>query len=292
MRAAGATSAAGWDAPLQLIAQNSTDLARLLLDRDTLPVPSDYWSERGRFWPWFLLPFAGIGLAAGVVRAVRGGERALVQALPLLLAAGMALPLLLTSRVHIGRLLPALPFALLLVAAGVWACAGGLVTLASRAGIDEWMSTRWVAPILAGALLLPAVAVARSDMATPLLPSREARTVAVLAEWQSETAERGGAVLVEDPALGDDIERVHAATYRLDLDDAYRFVDLQAEPPDLPENPRPALFWHGALPALQAGAIASPCDRFWFVGPEITDEFLAAWHDAGCTGAPDSVVLP
>jgi len=292
VRAAGAAREAGWDAPPRLVAQNAADLARLLLDRDTLPVPTDYWNERGRFWHWFLLPFAVVGLLTGVVKGVREGENAIVQALPLLLAAGLALPLLLTSRVHIGRLLSALPFALLLVAAGVWACAGGLVTLASRAGFAEGVSTRWVAPILAGALLLPAVAVARSDMATPLLPSREARTVAALAEWQSESQERGGAVLVEDPDLGDDIERVHAATYRLDLDDAYRFVDLQAEPPDPREDPRPALFWHGALGALQHGAIASPCDRLWFVGPEITDEFFAAWQGTGCTGAPASVVLP
>ena len=41
--------------------QNAADLARLLLDRDTLPAPTDYWNERGRFWPWFLLPFAAVG---------------------------------------------------------------------------------------------------------------------------------------------------------------------------------------------------------------------------------------
>ncbi len=292
VRDARAASASGWEAPLRLIAQNTADLARLLIDRDTLPVPTDYWNERGRFWPWFLLPFAVIGLLIGVVKGLRGGEDALVLALPLLLAAALALPLLLTSRVHIGRLLPALPFALLLVGTGVWACASGLAAIASRAGFDEWASARWVAPLLAGTLLLPAVAVARADMAVPLSPTREARTVAVLAEWQSESRERGGAILVEDPNLGDDIERVHAATYRLDLDDAYRFVDLQSDQSGAPGDPRPALFWRGALPALQAGAIASPCDRLWFVGPEITDKFLEAWRDAGCTGAPDSVVLP
>jgi hypothetical protein len=101
-------------------------------------------------------------------------------------------------------------------------------------------------------------------------------------------------VLVEDPALGDDIERVHAATYRLGLDDVYRFVDLQriGDSSERATDARPALFWRGALAALQAAEIPYPCQRLWFVAPEIAGEFFAAWHEVGCAGAPDSVVLP
>ena len=131
---------------------------------------------------------------------------------------GLALPLVLTSRVHIGRLLPALPFALLLVAAGAWIVAGWIGGLARRAAGGELGVARWIAPVLAGALLVPAAVAARVDMETPLSPTRESLTAATLADWHEDVRERGGAVLVEDPALGDDIERVHAATYRLDLD--------------------------------------------------------------------------
>jgi hypothetical protein len=103
-------------------------------------------------------------------------------------------------------------------------------------------------------------------------------------------------VLVEDPALGDDIERVHAATYRLDLDRIYRFVDIQQSWEKLEVeaelDPRPALLWRGALGALQAGDLARPCERLWFVTSETAGEFFAAWHEAGCLGAPDSVILP
>ena len=148
--------------------------------------------------------------------------------LPLALFLGLALPLVLTSRVHIGRLLPALPFALLLVAAGAWIVAGWIGELARRVAGGEVEVARWIAPVLAGALLVPAAVAARVDMETPLSPTRESLTAAALADWHEEARERGGAVLVEDPALGDDIERVHAATYRLDLDDVYRFVDIQA----------------------------------------------------------------
>jgi hypothetical protein len=207
---------------------------------------------------------------------------------------GLALPLVLTSRVHIGRLLPALPFALLLVAAGSWIVAGWIGEFARRTAGGELEVARWIAPILAGALLVPAAIAARVDMETPLSPTRESLTAATLADWHEDARERGGAVLVEDPTLGDDIERVHAATYRLDLDGMYRFVDIQraGETRGTLTDPRPMLLWRGALGALQAGEIPQPCRRLWFVAPEVAGEFFATWRAAGCAGTPESVVLP
>ena len=101
-------------------------------------------------------------------------------------------------------------------------------------------------------------------------------------------------MLVEDPALGDDIERVHAATYRLDLAGHYRFVDIQriGATSESATDARPPLFWRGALEALQAAEIPHPCQRLWFVAPEIVGKFSTAWRASGCRGAPDSVILP
>ena len=291
---AGDQVASGWDAAAGLVGQNAADLSRLLLDRDTGPPPVDYWNERGRFWPGFFLPFAVIAAVSTLRGWLGAPDRQPAMVLPLALFLGLALPLVLTSRVHIGRLLPALPFALLLVAAGSWIVAGWIGGIARRAAGGELEVARWIAPILAGALLVPAAVAARIDMETPLSPTRESLTAATLADWHEDARERGGAVLVEDPALGDDIERVHAATYRLDLDGMYRFVDIQraGETPETPTDPRPALLWRGALGALQAGEIPQPCQRLWFVAPEIAGEFFAAWRTAGCAGAPESVILP
>ncbi|MCD6032462.1 MAG: Dolichyl-phosphate-mannose-protein mannosyltransferase, partial [Thermomicrobiales bacterium] len=137
----------GWVAAGRLVGQNAADLGNLLLDRGTAPAPTDYWNERGRFWPWFFLPLATIG-ALALMREGRRAEARLVLVLsPLLLCAGLALPLLLTSRVHIGRLAPVLPFAVLLAAAGVWTVAGWLSGLGRWAGWAE--VGRWVAPVLA-----------------------------------------------------------------------------------------------------------------------------------------------
>jgi 4-amino-4-deoxy-L-arabinose transferase-like glycosyltransferase len=291
---AGDTVASGWDAAARLVGQNVADLGRLLLDRDTGPPPVDYWNERGRFWPWFFLPFAVFGGISTVRKwlLASGGQSALL--LPLVFFLGLALPLVMTSRVHIGRLLPALPFGLLLVAAGAWIVGGWIGECARRAAGDELGMARWIAPVLTCALLVPAAVAARFDMETPLAPTRESLTAATLAGRYQDVRERGGAVLVEDPALGDDIERVHAATYRLDLDRLYRFVEIQriGETPERSTDYRPALFWRGAFDALQADEITQPCQRLWFVAPEIAAEFFAAWHASGCRGAPDSVILP
>jgi hypothetical protein len=293
LRAGGAV-ASGWDAAARLVGQNAADLGRLLLDRDTGPPPVDYWNERGRFWPWFCLPFAVIGGISTLRRWLGGLGRRLAIVMPLVFFLGLALPLVMTSRVHIGRLLPALPLGLLLVAAGVWIVAGWIGGLARRAAGDELGMARWIAPVLAGALLVPAAVGGRADMETPLSPTRESLTAATLADRYRDVRERGGAVLVEDPALGDDIERVHAATYRLDLDILYRFVDIRriGETSESASDARPALFWRGALEALHADEIPHPCQRLWFVAPEIAAEFFAAWHAVGCAGAPDSVILP
>jgi hypothetical protein len=292
LRDADSGEVSPWDAVRQLVSQNAADLTRLLLDRGTAPVPTDYWNPSGRLWPWFLLPFAVVGAVLALWRGLRGGRVSTVSLLPVLLCLGLTLPLLLTSRVHVGRLLPALPFALLLVAAGAWAIAGWLSGLSRQLGLRPL--AHWIAPGLAIALLVPVAALARTEMATPIGPPRETLVAATMAGWQENARERGSAILVENPALGDEIERVHAATYRLDLDDLYRFVDLQAQS-DAPKesaDPRPALHWHGAMGALQAGTVTNPCGQLWFVAPEIAGDLFAAWRTTGCDGPPDSIILP
>jgi hypothetical protein len=277
------------DAAMDLVVQNAGDLGRLLRDADTRPVPTDYWNEAGRFWPGFYLPLAIIGAVAALGHAVRGGNRPLIRVLPLLLAAGLALPLLLTSRVHVGRLLPALPFGLLLVALGVAVAAMQVGTLLTHWSLPVRPTTVGIA--LAAAILLPAAWQTRAEMAVVLPPTREEQTVQQLAAWVEPVSERGEAVLVEDPSLGDDIERVHAATYRLGLDRQYQFVDLLAGE-DAPADGRARLYWRGALDALRAGEIDAPCGRLWFVTPEVSEAFLDAWREAGCSGMPDLAMLP
>lgn len=277
------------DAATGLIVQNARDLGRLLRDADTRPVPTDYWNESGRLWPGFFLPLAIIGAVAALGNAVRGGPRPLVRTLPVLLALGLALPLLLTSRVHVGRLLPALPFGLLLVALGVAVAATQVSRVLARWAVPARPAMVGVA--LAAGVVVAAAWQVRAEMSVIVAPTREEQTVQQLAAWAGPIAERGGAVLVEDPALGDEIERVHAATYQLGLDRQYQFVDLTHRA-GAPSDGRAQLYWRGALDALRTGAIDAPCDRLWLVTPEVSEVFLDTWRDAGCAGMPDLVLLP
>ncbi|MFT4038888.1 MAG: glycosyltransferase family 39 protein [Thermomicrobiales bacterium] len=277
-----------WAAARLLVTQNAGDLLRLLRDDGTRPVLTDYWNETGKFWPGVLLPFALLGALACLAPVRRSGRRALTRALPLLLFLALTLPLLLTSRVHIGRLLPALPFALLLVSLGVVVAAvqGGALLRRLRVPVSPAL----LGSVLALALLAAAAVQTRQALAVPLSPTREEQITRALAAWAGSAELHGGAVLVDDPAIGDEIERVHAATYELGLDSVYQFSDLRH--PAASPDARPQLLWRGALPALQAGQIAEPCARLWFVMPEAIDAFVDAWRDAGCTGAPDAVALP
>jgi hypothetical protein len=287
--APGEANGSLFGAATELVVQNTRDLGRLLRDVETRPVPTDYWNEAGRFWPGLYLPFAVIGTMAALSHVVCGRNRVLSRVLPLALALGLVLPLLLTSRVHVGRLLPALPFALLLVAFGVAVAATQVSRLFSTWAVPVQPAV--VGLVLAAGVVLPASWQARAEMAVEVAPTREEQAVRHLAAWVDPVIERGGAVLVEDPALGDEIERVHAATFQLGLDRHYQFVDISAgvEPP---ADGRAQLFWRGALGALRKGSIAAPCDRLWFVTPEASPDFLDAWRDAGCSGVPDLVMLP
>jgi hypothetical protein len=40
------------------------------------------------------------------------------------------------------------------------------------------------------------------------------------------------------------------------------------------------------------GKLPQPCQRHWFVAPQIAEKFLATWRAANCAGTPDSVILP
>ncbi|HEU0114309.1 MAG TPA: glycosyltransferase family 39 protein, partial [Thermomicrobiales bacterium] len=274
----------------RLVRQNAGDLANLLLDRDTQPVLTDYWSAQGRLWPTFLAPWFALGLAlTGIAAARRRPEAWLLLAL----AGGLTLPLLLTSRVHIGRLVPALPFLLLLAAVGLaWATARLRAGLTRLAGEKAGGRLRWAALALPiGALVWLALAT-RAEFTVAIPVNRETRTAAAIRAAALLAVIRGGAALVDDPALGAEIEQVHAAAYRLELDAVYRFVRLADAAPPSSGDPRPTLLYGGVLPALRAGTMPEPCAPLYLVVPEVEPALRAALKTAGCAQPPPVYVLP
>ncbi len=273
----------------RLVAQNSGHLARLLLDRETLPTLTDHWNAHGRLYPALLVPFFAHGLAATIWGAL--ARRRMEDLTLLFLTGGLTLPLLLTSRVHVGRLLPALPFLFLIVATGWSLPVRWLAAQLTRR--DDSRRTVWarLTPLALTAILLLAVSQSTwADYRHPPPPSPEKLIADDLVALSDAAPARGGVALVVDPALGPEIESVETAALRLTLDDRYRFVDLAHPPPTSlisPSDRRPPLYTGGPLNHLSLAGLPNACDTLYLVAPTVAARFLAALGpSAAPTGCP------
>jgi 4-amino-4-deoxy-L-arabinose transferase-like glycosyltransferase len=273
----------------RLVLQNSGDLLKIVLDRGTAPLRSNYWNARGSIWPsWMgLLVLAGAALA--VVRAVRWRDwRAL---LPLVCLAGFAAPLLLTSRVDSGRVLAAVPFACLLAAIALDAGARKIASAVARADPRSWVPRPLPGALAVAAVLALLGASAEAGRQPPMV-MRQVREALAL-EDLAMIAPPAGVVLVVSPGLGPEIERVHAASHRLLLDGTYRFIDLGG-PDALDRGPeRPRLRYGEALAWLEDGTLPGNwCRMLFAVQPEVRERTDAALARFRCRVAPQIVDLP
>ena len=275
---------------VRLVRENSRDLANLVLDRETKPVASDFWNPRGRLYAGVMVPGVLVGLAILLVGALRRVEaRFLLE-----LAAVFTLPMVLTSRVHIGRLVFALPLLLVIGVLGYAVVLGWMV-----AGIDRWR--RGAAVVLwplwpVGAILLLLVVARASwhELAAAPRTSPEAGIVATLATAAARGEARAGLAYVAADWRGAEVEALDVAAYRLQLRDTYQFIDLAAEESVDPADPRPPLYYGGLLDMVgKEGAIPRRCDVFYAVRPEVESRFRAAFGPAAgaCREPPEVRVL-
>lgn len=256
---------------MRLIAQNARDLANLLLDRGTAPALTDYWNAHGRLYPAFLAPFLALGLAL----TAWGARRRIEDRLLLALAAAYTLPMIVTSKVHIGRLIFFLPLLCLLVAAGAAAPGRWLAARIPRAGA--------LADTLLAVALVAAVAVATwRDYRLAPQPGSAADAVALLRDLAAESQPPEAVALVlragDEPDPTDGVgEATQVAALRLFLDRPYRFISLRA-----PAAPPPA---DGRIPLYYGDPLARPddlpCATAFYVAPVARDTLaarLAAWE--------------
>lgn len=292
--------------PAALVRANARDLLRLLADDGTLPVRSEYWSPRGRLWPAAFGALSAIGAGWATWRALRWHDWRAGALLAV--SAGLALPLLLTTRVHVGRIVPALPFLLVFVAWGGWLLVEAVCRLPNRFGGAPLRLAVRVA-VLAG-LVGGAAGAAAAEWATPPAMPREVREAEALAMLAPE-AGPAGLIAALDPALGQEIVDVRAAAYRLILDDVYRVSVLPAPPADrstgssadpgsalpdprqVPAHPavRPPLRVGNALGYLERASLPAACAATWAVQPEIETALRDALA-AACPASPPIIVLP
>jgi 4-amino-4-deoxy-L-arabinose transferase-like glycosyltransferase len=279
----------------RLIAQNTGDLANLLLDRHTLPALTDSTSAHGRLYPAFLAPF----LALGLLVAALGARRRLEDRLLLAFSAAWTLPLILTSKVHIGRLIFFLPLLCLLVASGATRPIQWLAErLATRLNPRHAARSGILAAALVAVLLLPAVAAAtwRDYHESPPLPAEAAIATALRA---TATAHPPGVALLLHADQGDDPtkgigEATEVASLLLSLDPLYRFISLYS-PDTRPDPTGPAtlipLYYGNLLAHLDDPRL--PSDVTYYVTQAALAQFQSRYAARRNTcGDPRFVVLP
>ncbi len=264
LRDPGLADASTGEQERALVKQNAGDLARLLLDIDTRPAISEYWSQNGRLIPWFLAPFMIFGMALSALRLWRSPEARLLH----LLFWGFTLPMILTSRVHIGRLIFAIPF----IAIFVGLALGWLLWRIAQVRTDRDFGERvllWVSPLLAIVVLVPTAAVAWDDYHAPVLmvPSDHLLALRLQAEYDRyQTA--GGVVWLSGGWEQLEVESIGIAAARIELGDRYQLVNLASgEHPD-PADSRPVLYYGAAANFLANDPLASTlCGLPWLVSP-------------------------
>lgn len=268
----------------RLLRQNTSDLARLLFDRGTAPALTHYYNPRdaplGRLYPALLGPFLVLGLAkAGLDLSRRRRDEEVVL---LSVAIAFTLPMLLTSRVHIGRLIFALPFLLLVVAIGAgWA--GSLVgtLLGKGRGRGRGRSL----PSLAGPLVIAfalVLAMLRSaweeEGHTPTV-LRDVRIGRALADALPRVTGAGGGVMVGSEGGGAETESIAVAGYRLSLENDLLFVDARGSPGGLAHRAAssvPPVYYGNLVDRTVLETLPAPCSLVYLVAPELEARFRAS----------------
>lgn len=280
------------------VGHNAEDSLQLLLDRDTESVITAFWNPHGRLQPRILVLPALLGFACVGWRARRSHEARLL----LLLFAGFWLPLLLTSQVHVGRLIYVVPLLALLTAEGATFLASGLIALIARSasirhgtqravtGARRGTGLRWALAVL---LVVVVASNTWTDYQVDPLVEHLARDVLQIQAYSPKlaAAQRAAvlALIPEDP----EGEAIVASGYRLRLEESFRFVDL-ARPvvraPYDPADPRPPLLY-GGDPIAALGQERA-CAALYFTPTDRAAEITARLEAFHCATLPTLVILP
>jgi hypothetical protein len=258
-----------------------------MLDRGTRTALVDFWNPHGRLYFMFLVPFFLIGMARSIFGAFQRAEDRVLQAC----FWGFSLPLLLTSNVHIGRLVYVFPIMMILVASG-------LITIInlvlSRFEYEPGNRAPAMVTGIAAALVLTATARASWTDYRDLPPKTPA--VDVIAQFGADAnkiaASDGNAVLVRAPGSLE-VEQIDVATYRLALDDTYRFVDVNSDSGDKASgDARPVLLYGQVIAKIDyPDRIPTFCDNSYYVEKSAQKEFADLTQPASSVcGHPLNVV--
>jgi 4-amino-4-deoxy-L-arabinose transferase-like glycosyltransferase len=279
---------------VELVRQNAVDLDRLLTDRQTLPAITDYWNPHGRLYPWFLVPFFVFGSLLTLRRAFSQAEARAW----LVLFWGFALPMLLTSRVHIGRLIYIVPLLMLFVALGMVSSAQFLQRGAGRVtGRLGRLPHPAVWRVGATAALLVALLTVGNATWTDYRVAPRAGETARIARLLSTPAEPvpdgAGIVLALAKSQADlEGEGLTVSALEIMLGDEVRFVNLRAAGPVAAPDGRQTVYFGGFLTGATRD-LPTFCQNLYIVPTNNLDQFktVTAQAAAACPAPLQTIEL-
>jgi hypothetical protein len=213
-----------------------------------------------------------------------------------LLLLGFTLPLLLTSQVHIGRLIFAVPLISLLIALGLVTLVDFALRLGSRmfgrgrpAGLRSNAWRLRVGLVCMAALVVGVAVSSWLDYSVEVPPTYEMEvTKLLMTQVDAAEARGGGVALVTNDLKELTLEGINSNQYRLALRSTYRYYNIatgDVDPRYSFDDTRPPLYIGGLLDKLaDPDSIPSYCKNIYLVKPDLVPQFeaLVTAHSAEC----------
>jgi hypothetical protein len=256
----------------RLIQINLGDLGNLLIDRNTKPAITDYWNPQGRLHDRVLVPFLVLGLAVLLWSVFHSTRSRYLIALFL----GFTLPLVLTTNVHIGRLVFVVPIVAVLAMVPVQAAIGWLAKrrpLKARPRLAAILPV----PLCLGVAIAGSVPSLRDWFETDFSQQASERAALTIRQaMQQSPIPQIGYVFGDD--RGWEIERLRVATLRLELDGSVHFVDLKDS--SVRGTGPVRVLYHGLLDRLKKPeAVPGYCTNLYVIDSDKVDAFLEITED-------------
>jgi hypothetical protein len=252
----------------RLVRQNANDLVDLLIDRNTRPAVTDFWNPHGRLYPRVLVPFFLVGMLSLLILFFFDVRARLMLAL----FWGYSLPLLLTTQVHIGRLVFIVPLLAIICALPI-----GLIVrwLAARQPPPYRPAFhRWAAVAVGLLIAVAGAAPSMADWDTPF-PMQRMPLVADRIVSLTNTPPTQQLVYVFGDMGGYEIETLRIAELRMELPGYLRFEDMTTG--EISGTGPIPLIYGAIIPLLnQPDAIPGYCGNLYLVEPDVLDTFHQA----------------
>jgi hypothetical protein len=253
---------------LRLIKQNAWDLTNLLIDRDTRPAITDFWNPHGRLYALVLVPFFVAGTLLLLIRFFFDPRARLLLAL----FWGYSLPLLLTTQVHIGRLVFIVPLLAVICALPLQPFQHWLER--RRPGSTETGSLRWVGLAIGAVIVVAGAVPSLADWQTEFPQQRMARVQNRIVEVTKEPPTQQ-LVYVFGDLGGYEVEVLRIAELEMSMPGYLRFNDLTTG--EVRGNgPIPLLYGAMLTRVGTPDAIPNYCANIYLVEPDAVDRFHAA----------------